>query len=307
VATDLYQELGVKRDASPEEIKKAYRSLAAKLHPDRNPGDAKAEARFKTVNRAHQVLGDAKKRRLYDEFGEDGLREGFDAEAARAYRRASGARFRRGGPQNLEDLFGGGGANMGDLFGDLFAGGNGRRAQPKGSDVISEITVDFASALHGTELRLKAPDTGDELTVRIPKGADTGDKLRVPGHGARGRMGGQPGDLLLKIVVLSHPHFERDGIDLYLDLPISVTEAYEGAKVRVPTPDGPVTMTVPAHAQSGQVARLKGKGVQRQKRRGDLYVRFLVRLPDSDTEHVKNAIKTLGEATPTSLRDEIHF
>lgn len=307
MATDLYQELGVKRDASPEEIKKAYRSLAAKLHPDRNPGDATAEARFKTVNRAHQVLGDAKKRRLYDEFGEDGLREGFDPEAARAYRRAGNVRFRRGGPQNLEDLFGGGGVNMGDLFGDLFSGGNGRAARSKGSDVISQITVDFASALKGAELRLKAPDTGDEITVRIPKGANTGDKLRVPGHGAQGQMGGTPGDLLLQIVVRPHPHFERDGVDLYLDLPITVQEAFEGAKVRVPTPEGPVTMTVPAHAQSGQVVRLKGKGVQRKREQGDLYVRFLVRLPDAESQAVKDAIKTLGEATPSSLRDEINF
>ncbi|HEU5072645.1 MAG TPA: DnaJ domain-containing protein, partial [Polyangiaceae bacterium] len=180
MARDLYEELGVKRDASPEDIKKAYRALAAKLHPDKNPGNKGAETRFKAVNHANQVLSDPKKRSLYDEFGEDGLREGFDAEAYRAYRRASaggGARFRRGQPQNLEDLFGVGGgrpgaagAGFGDLFGDLF-GGNGRpqpNAPAKGSDIASEVTVDFAAALEGAQLKLTLQDGGEEVTVRVP-------------------------------------------------------------------------------------------------------------------------------------------
>ncbi len=301
----------MKRDASPEEIKKAYRGLAAKLHPDKNPGDAAAETRFKTVNRAHQVLSDPKQRRLYDEFGEDGLREGFDAEAARAYRRATagGARFRQGRPQNLEDLFGAGSGGFGDLFGDLFAGnGRGRAgARAKGNDVASEVTVDFVSALRGAELRLRLQDGGDEVTVRIPKGADNGDKVRVPGHGAPGRSGGPPGDLILAIRVRPHPHFERDRLDLYLDLPVSASEAYFGAKVRVPTPEGTVSLTVPKHAQSGQVVRLKGKGVVRKNQQGDLYVRFLVRLPDDDSKAVQKAVEALGQATPESIRDEIFF
>lgn len=315
MAKDLYEELGVKRDASPEEIKRAYRALAAKLHPDKNPGNKGAEARFKAVNHANQVLSDPKKRKLYDEFGEDGLREGFDAEAYRAYRRASaggGARFRRGQPQNLEDFFGGAGAagpGFGDLFGDLF-GGNGRpraAAPTKGSDVASEVTVDFTAALEGAQLKLTLQDGGEEVTVRVPKGADNGDKVRVPGHGAPGRMGGPPGDLIIAIRVRPHPHFERDGLDLYLDLPISVGEAYNGAKVRVPTPDGHVTMSVPRRAQSGQVVRLKGKGVARGNKQGDLYVRFLVRLPDAESEAIQKAIDTLNQATPDTLRDEIHF
>src|SRR5690606_30729049 len=186
------------------------RSLAGKLHPDKNPGDTEAEKRFKAVNRAHQVLSDPQKRRLYDEFGEDGLREGFDADAARAYRSATaggGQRFRYGQPQKLEDLFGGGGGGLGDLFGDLFSsqGGPGAgRVRMKGGDVASEVTVDFASALRGAELHLKLHDSGKEVKVRIPKGANTGDKVRVPGHGAQGRMGGPPGDLLLSIVVQPH-------------------------------------------------------------------------------------------------------
>lgn len=315
MARDLYEELGVKRDASADEIKRAYRALAGKLHPDKNPGNKGAETRFKAVNHANSVLSDPKKRSLYDEFGEDGLREGFDPEAYRAYRRG-GARFRRGQPQNLEEFFSGGGsgggggaAGFGDLFGEMF-GGNGRQrvnVPSKGSDVASEVTVDFVAALAGAQLKLTLQDGGEEVTVRIPKGADDGDKVRVPGHGAPGRLGGPAGDLIIAIRVRPHPYFERDGLDLYLDLPISVGEAYDGAKVRVPTPGGPVTLSVPPHAQSGQVVRLKGKGVVRKSQHGDLYVRFLVRLPDGESDAIQQAIATLNEATPASLRDEIHF
>jgi curved DNA-binding protein len=313
MAQDFYQELGLSREASQDEIKKSYRKLAAKLHPDRNPGDKKTETRFKAVNRAYETLSDAKKRALYDEFGEEGLREGFDPEAARAYRSATsgGGRVRfnhRGGGVNLEDLFGseGGGGGFGDLFGDLLRG-RGRRAPTKGSDVVSEITVDFATAVQGSTLKLRVQDGGDEATVRIPPGAGDGDKVRVAGHGAPGAYGGPAGDLVLLIRVKPHPHFERDGLDLYLDLPITAAEAYRGAKVRVPTPGGDVTLTVPAHAQSGQVARLKGRGVKRKNKTGDLYVRFLIQLPDADSSDIAHAIDALDAATKGDVRGGIRF
>jgi curved DNA-binding protein len=311
MAADFYEELGVAKDASPEEIKKAYRKLAAKLHPDKHPGDKKIETRFKAVNRAYQTLSDAKKRKLYDEFGEDGLREGFDPDAARAYRRAASSggrvRYTRGGPGfgGFEEIFTneGGAGGIGDLFGDLFGGrARGRRGAMKGSDVMSEITVDFLSAIRGSELRLRLQDGSDEVTVRIPPGAGEGDKVRVPGHGAPGGFGGPPGDLVLLIHVQPHPHFERQGLDLHLDLPITAAEAYRGAKVRVPTPAGDVNLTVPRHAQSGQVARLKGKGVKRGNRVGDLYVRFLVQLPDGDSAELEQAIETLERATTSDVR-----
>jgi curved DNA-binding protein len=317
MATDFYAELGVPRTASQEEIRKAYRKLATKFHPDKRPGDKAAEAKFKTINRAHQVLGDEKQRKLYDEFGEDGLREGFDADAMRAYRSAGArTRSRRGaGPSNLEDLFGGaGGAGIGDLFGDLFGaraqaaqrGGVGR--QPlKGPDVASEVTVDFAQALAGISLKLRLQDGGEELTVRIPPGAADGDKVRLRGHGAPGPQGGPAGDLVLTIRVQPHPHFERDGLDLYLDLPISVGEAYRGAKIRVPTPQGDVTLTVPAHAQSGQALRLKERGVKRGEKVGDLYVRFQVRLPEGESKELTRAIEVLDKATSPELRASIRF
>lgn len=317
MAADLYKELGVSRDASPEDIKKAYRKLAAQLHPDKNPGDKKSEARFKAVNRAHQVLSDQEKRKIYDEFGEEGLREGFDVQAARAYRSGFGGgrgRYQqRAGGVNVEDLFGGGGApgGFGDLFGDLFGGGRARRggagAQTmKGSDVASEVTIDFVSAIKGAELRLRLQDGGDEVTVRVPAGAGDGDKVRIPGHGQPGPFGGPPGDLILSIRVQPHPFFDRDGLDLYLDLPVTLGEAYHGAKVRVPTPDGPVTLSVPKRAQSGQVARLKGRGVKRKNESGDLFVRFLVRYPDEGAA-VEKAIDELEKHVQGDVRAGLAF
>jgi curved DNA-binding protein len=318
MAADFYKELGVARGASDEEIKKAYRKLAGQLHPDKNPGDKKTEARFKNVNRAYQTLSNAEKRRLYDEFGEEGLREGFNSAAARSYRGASAAagsrgRGRSGGTMNVEDLFTNPGeagpAGIGDLFGDLFGRG-GRRGPSsgmKGSDIASEVSVDFISALRGAELKLRLQDGGEEITVRVPPGAGDGDKVRIAGHGAPGAYGGPPGDLILSIRVAKHPHFERSGLDLYLDLPITVGEAYRGAKVRVPTPDGAITLTVPKHAQSGQIARLKGRGVKRKTEQGDLYIRFQIKLPISESEEVESAINALEAATTGDVRAEVHF
>jgi curved DNA-binding protein len=310
MAADFYKDLGVSRSASPDEIKKAYRKLAAQLHPDKNPGDKKSETRFKAVNRANQVLSDPAKRSLYDEFGEEGLREGFDPHAARAYGRAASSRGRSrgqgGGDVRFEDFFQGGGAEaasggFGDLFGDMF-GSRRARGPARGADLQSEVAVDFVSALKGAELKLRLQDGGDEVTVRVPAGAGDGDKVRVPGHGAPGAQGGPPGDLLITIRVRPHPFFERSGLDLYLDLPITVGEAFRGAKVRVPTLDGPVTLTVPRKAQSGQVARLKGKGVHRQSQVGDLYVRFLIRLPDTDSAEAEKAIDMLERELTGDVR-----
>jgi len=317
MATDLYTDLGVQKDVTPDELKKVYKKLAGKLHPDRNPGDQKVEARFKAVNRAYQVLKDPEKRRLYDEFGEESLREGFNSAAARAYRdaaHAAGARRARGGGVSFEDFArsggGGGGMGFGDMLGDLLGGsrgGRGRGGSVKGSDVASEVAIDFVSALQGAELKLRLQDGGEEVTVRVPPGAGDGDKVRVPGHGAPSMMGGPAGDLVLTIRVARHPCFERDGLDLYLNLPITVGEAHRGAKVRVPTPDGPVTLSVPKHAQSGQEARLKAKGVKRAGKQGDLYVRFLVKLPSEDAPELDEAVAVLEAAMTGDVREGIHF
>jgi len=318
MAADFYKELGVERGASDADIKKAYRKLAAKLHPDKNPGDKKTETRFKAVNSAYQALSDKEKRSLYDEFGEEGLREGFNAQAARAYRGGGaggfGSRPRGGGRVNIEDLFSGSGSEppaggIGDLFGDLFtrSGRRGASAGMKGSDIASEVSVDFVSALRGAELKLRLQDGGDEITVRVPRGAGDGDKVRIAGQGAPGAYGGPPGDLILNIRVKKHPHFERSGLDLYLDLPVTVGEAYRGAKVRVPTPDGAITLTVPKHAQSGQIARLKGRGVKRKAEQGDLYIRFQIKLPATESDEIEGAINVLDAAMTGDVRADVHF
>lgn len=315
MATDLYKELGVSKSASPDEIKKVYKKLAGQLHPDRNPGDQKVEARFKAVNRAYQVLKDPEKRRLYDEFGEESLREGFNAAATRAYRnaaQAAGARRARGGGVNFEDLTGAaGGGGFGDLLGELFGGGARSSRRPgmpvKGQDVMSEVVVDFVSAIRGAELSLRLQNSTEAVTVRVPPGAGDGDKVRVPGHGGPSHVGGPPGDLVITVRVSSHPHFEREGLDLYVNLPITVAEAHRGAKVRVPTPDGPVTLSVPKHAQSGQEVRLKSKGVKRASKQGDLYVRFLIKLPAQDSPAIDEAVGVLEAAMAGDVRGDLHF
>lgn len=316
MARDLYDVLGVSKTSTEDEIKKAFRKLAAKHHPDRNPGKTN-EDRFKEVNRANEVLSDPKKRALYDEFGEASMQQGFDPDRARAMR-DFGGRVRGGGPGggvNLEDLFGGQGGGMGgeavdmsDLFGGIF-GGAGRRARPgprRGQDMESTITIDFASALRGTTLSLRLDAAAEPVQVRVPAGVTEGGRLRIAGRGAPGMMGGPPGDLLLTVHVTPHPHFKREGDDLSLDLPLDLVEAWEGAKVRVPTPDGEVVLKVPPRTQSGDVTRLRGKGVLRPGRpAGDLYVRFLVRLPKGDDPAIAKAMEDLKPFADPTLRDAI--
>jgi curved DNA-binding protein len=315
MSTDYYKDLGVARDASEADVKKAYRKLAAKYHPDRNPGDKQAEDRFKTVNRAHEVLSDAKKRSLYDEFGEVGLREGFNPDLARAYARPSaapdmgggfgGGGF-SGGSFNIEDLLGG--AGRGGGFSDFFGGFSGRKRGPqKGDDIGGQVTVDFVSAIQGANVKVRISDSSDEVTVRIPPGAGQGDKVRVAGHGGPGAGGGPAGDLLLSINIAPHPHFRREGLDLHLDLPITVAEAYFGSKVRVPTVNGDVNLSVPKGAQSGQIARLKGKGVLRAKKQGDLFVHFMIQIPKEQSKEIEKAVSVLAGASDEDPRKDIRL
>ncbi|NUP09604.1 MAG: DnaJ domain-containing protein [Polyangiaceae bacterium] len=296
MARDLYDTLGVNKSADEDAIRKAFRKLAAKYHPDRNPGKD-AESKFKEINRAHEVLSDKEKRALYDEFGEESLSQNFDAQRARMMRdfarRGGGAG--RGGNVNFQDVFGGngGGVDFGDLFGDMF-GGNVRQRARKAPDMEAEVTVDFVSAIKGTTVELSRPN-GDPVTVRIPAGVSDGGRLRIAGQGAR-IPNAHPGDLLLTVRVGPHPYFRREGDDLHLDLPITVVEAYEGAKVRVPTPEGEVQLKVPARTQSGQMSRLRGRGVARKgKPPGDLYVRFLIRIPETDDPAVVRAMEELRQ------------
>jgi curved DNA-binding protein len=320
MAEDFYAVLGVPRNADADAIKKAYRKLARDLHPDKNPGNASAETRFKAVNRAYETLSDEKKRKLYDEFGEDALREGFDVDRARAYKQWSsrgggGAGGFGGGRVNLEDLFGGnvpGGSveydfgGGGDPFADVFGARGRRRGPTRGRDVEQELTIDFASAVRGTTIQLRRPDSPEPVTVRIPPGADEGSRVRVPGQGQRSLNGGPPGDLVLVLHVQDHPRFERDGDDLKLDVPITLGEAFRGAKVKVPTFEGPVSVKVPPGTSSGTVLRLRGKGVVRKGREpGDLYVRFMIQIPRVEGALPAEIEQLLGEVDKLASGDDV--
>jgi curved DNA-binding protein len=289
MAQSLYDVLGVPKTADEDTIRKAFRKLAAKYHPDKNPGKD-SEARFKEINRAHEVLSDKDKRSLYDEFGEDSLKQGFDPERARMMRNFGRG---RGGSTSFQDVFGGGAGDFSDVFGDMF-GGRGRRPR-KAPDLEASVSIEFVSAVKGTTVELRR-DTGETVTVRIPPGADEGSKLRIPGQATSPGFA-QPGDLLLTVHVKPHAFFKREGDDLHLELPITLIEAYEGAKVRVPTPDGEVTLKVSPRTQSGQLSRLRGKGVAKKGRpAGDLYVKFLVKVPTSEAPEVQKAMEALRGA-----------
>ena len=284
---DLYRALGVERGASDDEIRKSYRKLARKFHPDVNPNNPKAEEHFKEVSFAYDVLSDPEKRKRYDEFGSQGLAHGFDPEHARAYQRWSqGARRSPSSgafadPVDLEDLLSG-------LFGGRVA-----RGPARGADAQGEISVEFMAAVRGEEVRVELAGAGT-LRVRIPPGADGGTRVRLAGKGAPGRNGGPPGDLYLTLQVRPHRFFRREGADLHLDLPVTLAELVEGASVEVPTPEGPVKMTIPPQSQNGAKLRLRGKGAPRRSGgSGDLLVRLVVELPSTDDPRLAEIAREL--------------
>jgi DnaJ-class molecular chaperone len=292
LANDPYKELGVSRGASAEEIRKAFRKLAKELHPDRNPGDKKAEERFKRVSAAFDLLGDEQKRKRFD-AGE------IDADGHEVFRGFSGGQGggRPGGGFHPGGFGGGGHGGFGgrfegldldeifEMFGSRGAGaGAGAGAAGfgggRGGDVRSRLEIDLEDAIKGAVRRVSFPD-GRTLDVTIPKGAADGQTLRLRGQGAAGRNGAA-GDALVELVVRPHPVFRREGADLHMDVPISVPDAVLGGKVEAPTPEGPVSLNVPKGSNSGAVLRLKGRGASdaRTGRRGDLFARLVVTLPD---------------------------
>jgi curved DNA-binding protein len=300
---DLYEILGVPRTAPPEEIRKAYRRLAKKYHPDMNPGDRKAEDKFKEITAAHEVLSDAKRRKLYDEFGPDALRTGFDEKAADQYRqwKQHGGRPGQEVPFDLGDfetvnVGGFGNYDFGDLFGDLFGGRRSARrrgpvARP-GPDAEAEVEVDLRDAVLGAERDLRIEDR--TLRVKIPPGVADGSRIRLGGQGGPGQDGGPAGDLYLVVRLRIPPSIRREGRDLYLELPLTVPEAALGGEVLLPTFEGPVRLKIPAGSQSGRQLRLRGKGLPdlRGGERGDLYAVARIVLPE-ESEELRAAVKPL--------------
>jgi DnaJ-class molecular chaperone len=316
---NLYDVLGVARDADRDTIRKAYRKLARQYHPDLNPGDSAAEDRFKQISHAWEVLGDEEKRRNYDEFGEVSLEAGFDAEKARHAREAFGQRFGFGegagpGPGGASEEFHFG--NLDDLLGRFFRGRGEqeREFRMRGHDLEASLELGFLDAVRGGEhrLTLRRPSASGELlsetlTVRVPPGVDEGGRLRIPGKGAPGIGGGPAGDLHVTLHIRPHKVFRRDGRNLELDLPITVREAIQGAKVEVPTLDGRATLTIPPGTDSGTRLRMRGKGVPdpRGGPPGDLLVRVQVRVPRGVDEQAREALDVLARFEDPEIRKEL--
>ncbi len=290
---DPYKTLGVARGASADEIKKAYRKLAKKLHPDVNPGNKKVEQQFKEASAAYDLLSDAEKRRKFDagEIDDQGNPRGFGG-WGNARGAGAGAGQRRGGPRaadvGLDDDF------SEDLFRDFFNFGRGGQGagrsgiKMRGADVTYKADVPFLEAARGAKKRLTLSD-GKTLDITIPPGTIDGQTLRLKGQGLPGQGGAPNGDAYVEIAVKPHAYFERDGNDILLECPISLNEAVVGGQITVPTIDGLVAMKVPKNSNTGTQLRLKGKGIADPKtgQRGDQYVRFVVVLPkqmDADLE-----------------------
>jgi molecular chaperone DnaJ len=383
---DFYGVLGVKKNASDGEIKKAYRKLARKYHPDVNPGNKEAEEKFKSISEAHEVLSDSEKRKIYDEFGEDGLRAGFDPEQAREYhqwQRSGG--FGRGTQGFDSSASGDFGqfkySGFEDVFSDLFGAGGGpgpqtgARGPVRGRDIESPLEVDFNTAIRGAPTRVTlqkeqscptcggtgrissskdsvcrlckgagqtkvaqgpfnfsqtCPQCGgtgrtgeicsscsgsgfvpatETIDVNIPAGVSDGSRIRLAGKGGPGSAGGPPGDLYIITRVRPHPVFRREGDSLKVDIPVTVSEAMNGAEITVPTPDGAVQLKIPKGTKSGQRLRLKGKGVPNLKTKvpGDLYVTVRVQVPLVDNPEALEAAQKLDRFYQGDIRQSIRL
>ncbi|MDF2442852.1 MAG: molecular chaperone DnaJ [Subtercola sp.] len=316
---DFYKVLGVSKDVSAADLKKQYRKLARQYHPDSNPGDAAAEAKFKEISEANSVLADAEQRKEYDQIRAMG----------------SGARFTAGGQGQsggFEDVFGGmfgGGAGRGgagsaggsagsnysfqqagydDLLGGMF-GGNRGFGQPsggfrgyggptRGRDVTARTTVDFVTATKGDTIKLQTAE-GTTITVKIPAGVSDGQKIKLRGKGEKSQDGGEPGDIVLTVSVRKHPVFDRDGLNLRVNVPVTFVEATLGATIEVPTLGGdPVKLRVGPGTPSGRVLRVKGRGVDTPKGTGDLLAVVQVAVPSHLTDEAREALEAFHALEP---------
>ena len=343
---DYYDILGVSRSASADEIKKAHRKLVRQYHPDVNKNNKAAEEKFKEVQEAYDVLSDPQKKRNYDQFGHAGVgaggAPGAGGDPFEAFRRAQqrggagaggGARRQWGtGGVTMEDFdpsdFGDG--QFADLFEQLFggrggggmgggvrggAGGGGRtrtrpsaQRAPRGGDVEYPVTLTFAQAARGTTLPLQINRGGkvETIEIKIPAGVKDGSRIRVKGQGEQ-VAGGESGDLFIITAVHPHPYFRRDGLDILVDVPISLYESLLGTKVEVPTLDGPVTLTIPPGTSSGAKMRIKGRGIERAGEKGDQFCVTKIIVPKNLDEDDKKLVDQLAKKHPIDARADIKW
>jgi DnaJ-class molecular chaperone len=310
LASDPYQVLGVPRTASADEIRKAFRKLAKANHPDTNPNNKEAEERFKRVSGAFDVIGDAAKRKKFD-AGE------IDADGRETFGGGFGGAGQGGpwGPPPGGGFGGGGrgasfeGVDLNDILGEMFGGGRGGGGRggagggfggfsQRGADVRARMDIDLEDAIKGAKRRIAFSD-GRTIDVTIPKGAQEGQTLRLKGQGSPGRAG--PGDAFIELNIAPHPIFRREGQTLVMDVPVSVYDAVLGGRAEAPTPDGPVTLTIPKGANTGTRLRLKGRGLSDAKGvRGDLFARLVVTLPDQPDPALEGFAETWKRERPYS-------
>ncbi|MDQ1562153.1 MAG: molecular chaperone DnaJ [Actinomycetota bacterium] len=305
---DFYAVLGVSKGVSDSELKKTYRKLARQHHPDSNAGDAKAEARFKEISEAYSVLSDPEQRAEYDQLramgsgarftsGGGGQQGGFDDVFGSMFNSGGGGRraggFQQGGFEDLlGGMFGGGG------FGSSSGGFRGSGGPTRGQDLTASTTLDFITAINGDTITLQ-PQGGKSIRVKIPAGVSDGQKIRLKGKGRPSQDGGEPGDLVLTVTVRKHPVFERDGLNLRVNVPVTFVEATLGATVEVPTLGGdPVRLRVAPGTPSGRVLRVKGRGVTTPKGTGDLLATVEVAVPSHLTEAAKKHLEEFAKAMP---------
>ncbi|MBI2875497.1 MAG: DnaJ domain-containing protein [Candidatus Tectomicrobia bacterium] len=321
---DYYEVLGVKRNATESEVKKTYRKLARKHHPDVNPGNKQAEERFKEISEAYEVLSNKEKRKLYDQYGHMAFQSGFDPSRTYTYGYRPGEGFSGADYKDFDlgSMFGerqSGG--LGDIFQQFFGGRRGTASQPRpeaarGRDLTYTLEISFEEAAKGTTAQVEIGRANggvatktETLSVKIPPGVDTGSKVRVAAKGEAGAFGGPAGDLYILTRVRPHPFFERKGNDIRCQVPISLTEAVFGGKIEVPTIDGPITMTIPEGTQGGQTFRLRGKGVPSLKGggRGDQYVTVQITLPRDLDPASKELLRQFGERNPYNPRIGLRY
>jgi DnaJ-class molecular chaperone len=320
---DPYQILGVAKDASQADVKKAFRKLAKQHHPDQNPNDPKAQAKFSEVNSAYEILGDEKKRGAFDrgEIDAEGKPRGFEGFPGGGFRRGGGQGGGPGGSQHFDFNFGGGSPfDAADIFSDLFsmgrgrggagagrgAGGPGAHPRQPGADIALDTHVSLEIALHGGKTRVLTP-AGKTLEINVPAGVEEGKQIRLRGQGQPGPGGGPPGDALVTVHIQKHPHFRVDGHDLRLDLPVTLYEAVLGGKVEAPTLGGKVELTLPPKSNSGKTLRLRGKGLPATggQPAGDLLITLRITLPDGDWAELEEVARKMQARQPYDPRVEL--